>query len=427
MTHRLDTQSAITLTSEIIIDTSAQVVPLFLSRARATRSILFEAQQPLEVSVLTSGDAEVSSISVNGTALSQSGENYLLNAQNLADGTYTVDLVVRDLAGNLSSSSQSFTVDADALQEATVSVVGGDLELSTAEAAGSISLSVALNGAASLVSMNLAGSALSADADGTYTVNAASLSEGTHSITVVSADALGNQITSQTELVVDRTNPDTPEITVVNGSGGLTAAERVEDVNVVVVPEAGGSVVNVQLDGGNISTIADGVYAFAASSLSSGFHTLSITTQDAAGNQATVTEDIMVVGSTSAAANLFEFRTTTAGDVITFDAYVKNFHTSLPDGIPSFDFWINLVDSQLDYVEGSFEVAPGATFLTTENGSQGEVFATGFFLTPWNQYEEAFFSFEATQSGAFSSHNISFADFVFYTTDIGDFTVNVEV
>ena len=70
-------------------------------------------------------------------------------------------------------------------------------------------------------------------------------------------------------------------------------------VNVVVVPEAGGSVVNVQLDGGNISTIADGVYAFAASSLSSGFHTLSITTQDAAGNQATVTEDIMVVGSTS--------------------------------------------------------------------------------------------------------------------------------
>ena len=134
------TQSAITLTSEIIIDTSAPSSPIILIEGSSNSVNSFEAQQPLEVSVLTSGDAEVSSISVNGTALSQSRENYLLNAQNLADGTYTVDLVVRDLAGNLSSSSQSFTVDTDALQEATVSVVGGDLELSTTEAAGSISL-----------------------------------------------------------------------------------------------------------------------------------------------------------------------------------------------------------------------------------------------------------------------------------------------
>ena len=86
----------------------------------------------------SAGDAEVSSISMN-TALAQSGDNYLLDAQNLADGNYT-DIVMRDQAGNLSSYSQAFTADADALQEATITVAGGDLQLSALEATGVISL-----------------------------------------------------------------------------------------------------------------------------------------------------------------------------------------------------------------------------------------------------------------------------------------------
>jgi len=421
------TQSTISLISEIVIDTVSPGDPVILIDGESNAINAFEAAQQLEVSVLTSADEEVSSISVNGVALAQSGDNYLLNAQGLADGTYTVDLVVTDRAGNLSSSSKSFTVDADALQEATVSVVGGDLMLNASEASGNISLNIALNGAANLVSAELGGVSLSAAANGTYSVNAANLSEGTHTITVVSQDASGAQITSQTELVVDRTDPSAPNVSIFNGSGGLTAAERVDPVNVVVVPEAGGSVIDVKLDGSSVSSIAEGVYEFAAGGLSSGFHTLSITSQDAAGNQATVNQEVMIVGSTTSGADIFEFQTTKLGDVITFEAFVKNSHVNLPDGIPSFDFWIDLTDTQLDYVEGSFDGAPGATYLTTENGTKGEIFGTGFFLTPWNQYEEAFFSFQARETSTFANHTISFKDFVFYTTDIGDFIVSVDV
>ena len=381
----------------------------------------------MDVSVVSTGDAEVSSISMNGTALAQSGDNYLLDAQNLADGNYTVDIVMRDQAGNLSSSSQAFTVDADALQEATITVAGGDLQLSAAEATGVISLSVALNGATNLVSVDMDGTVLSADTDGSYDVNAANLSEGTYTITAVSSNDLGEQITSRTDLVVDRTAPTSPDISVVNGSGGLTSSERVEPVNVVIIPEAGGTTLDVRLDGSSISEIADGVYQFAASSLASGLHTLSVTTQDAAGNQASVTEDVMVVGSTTVASQIFEFQTSTQGDVITFDAFVKNSHANLSDGIPSFDFWIDLDNTELNYVEGSFEAAPGATYLTSENGAKGEIFATGFFLTPWDQYDEAFFSFDARQTGSSSTHNISFEDFLFYTTDVGNFSVSVDV
>ena len=421
------TQSTITLSADIEIDTSAPSNPVVIIEGSSNSINAFEAQQPLDVSVVSAGDAEVSSISMNGTALTQSGDNYLLDAKNLADGNYTVDIVMRDQAGNLSSYSQAFTVDADALQEATITVAGGDLQLSATEATGVISLSVALNGATNLVRVDMDGTVLSADTDGSYDINVANLSEGTYTITAVSSNDLGEQITSQTDLVVDRTAPTSPDISVVNGSGGLTSSERIEPVNVVIIPEAGGITLDVRLDGSSISEIAEGVYQFAANGLASGLHTLSVTTQDAAGNQASVTEDVMVVGSTTVGSQIFEFQTSTQGDVITFDAFVKNSHANLPDGIPSFDFWIDLVNTDLNYVEGSFEAAPGATFLTSENGAKGEIFATGFFLTPWDQYDEAFFSFDARQIGSSSTHTISFDDFLFYTTDVGDFSVSVDV
>ena len=99
--------------------------------------------------------------------------------------------------------------------------------------------------------------------------------------------------------------------------------------------------------------------------------------------------------------------------------------SSLPDGIPSFDLWIDLEDDKLDYVEGSFRAAPGAWYLTSENTSKGEVFATGLFLNPWNQYDEAFLSFDATRSSALSSFEVSFVDLSLYTTEIGDISAVV--
>ena len=131
-----------------------------------------------------------------------------------------------------------------------------------------------------------------------------------------------------------------------------------------------------------------------------GVNTLVVTTRDEAGNELISEQNFTVVSYSSAVSQLFEFTTETSGDVVTFNAFVKNAPSSLPDGIPSFDLWIDLEDDKLDYVEGSFRAAPGAWYLTSENTSKGEVFATGLFLNPWNQYDEAFLSFDATRSSA---------------------------
>ena len=64
---------------------------------------------------------------------------------------------------------------------------------------------------------------------------------------------------------------------------------------------------------------------FDASAMSGGFHTISVTTENTSGVQSVTQEEFLVVGSSNAGTNMFEFRSSTVGDVITIDMY-ENLH-----------------------------------------------------------------------------------------------------
>ena len=125
-------------------------------------------------------------------------------------------------------------------------------------------------------------------------------------------------------------------ISIENSSGGLTTTERSSDVSVTVFPDAGATVVSARVDGVDVGTITNDAFSFAGSGLSSGFHTLAVTTENASSVQTVTQQEFLVVGSSNTGSEMFEFQSTKVGDVITVEAYVKNLHSGISDGIRSY-------------------------------------------------------------------------------------------
>ena len=125
-----------------------------------------------------------------------------------------------------------------------------------------------------------------------------------------------------------------------------------------VFPDAGATVVSARVDGVDVGTITNDAFSFAGSGLSSGFHTLSVTTENASSVQTVTQQEFLVVGSSNTGSEMFEFQSTKVGDVVTVEAYVKNLHAGISDGIRSYDFWIDLDESKFDYVGGALHQRP---------------------------------------------------------------------
>ena len=216
-------------------------------------------------------------------------------------------------------------------------------------------------------------------------------------------------------------------ITIAGSNGGLIPSERLSGVEVNIFPASGSSAVSARVDGVDVGSIVNNSFTFNAINLTSGFHTLSVTTENASGAESVTQQEFLVVGSSNNGSDMFEFRTSKVGDVVTVDAYVKNLHSDLSDGIRSYDFWIDLDQSQFDYVEGSFAPASGSINDGAENQINGEIFANGFFQGPWSSYDDALFSFQAVDLASSGSMELTFVDFDIYRTDFGDVTTSFDV
>lgn len=221
---------------------------------------------------------------------------------------------------------------------------------------------------------------------------------------------------------------DEAVIISINGSGGgLTADERASNISVNVFPDAGSNAVSAKVDGIDVGAISNDSFSFSGSGLTSGFHTLSVTTQNSSGIQTVTQQEFLVVGNSNSGNEMFTFKSSKVGDVVTVEAYVKNLHAEISDGIRSYDFWINLDENKLDYIEGSFSPASGSTNAGAENTTNGEIFANGYFQSPWVAYDNALFTFQAREVSSASSMTIEFLDFDIYRTDFGDFEVSVVI
>ncbi|MGA1856842.1 Ig-like domain-containing protein [Azospirillum sp. 11R-A] len=228
--------------------------------------------------------------------------NWTVQAIGLADGERTLTATTVDQFGNTSAASAVLlvTIDTAAPQPSSIALTAGSNSGSTADLVTNSTTPV-LTGTAEpgSVVMLYDGATLlnssTSDGTGAWTMASASLSEGTHSLTVISRDVAGNTGAASAPLVItiDLTSATPTGLSLGTGSdSGALANDRITKVatpTILGVAEAN-SVVTLHDDvsGLNIGTAtADGSGVWSidvASTLSNGTHSLTATAVDVAGN-----------------------------------------------------------------------------------------------------------------------------------------------
>jgi len=228
--------------------------------------------------------------------------NWTLQAIGLADGERSLTATTIDQFGNTSAASAVLlvTIDTAAPQPSSLGLAAGSNSGSTNDlVTNSATPTLTGTAEANSVVMLYDGATLlnssTSDGAGAWTMSSASLSEGTHSLTVISRDAAGNTGAASSPLVltIDLTSATPTGLGLGTGSdSGSSAGDRITNVatpTVLGVAEAN-SVVTLHDDVsglgiGTATADGSGVWSIdVASTLSSGTHSLTATAVDVAGN-----------------------------------------------------------------------------------------------------------------------------------------------
>lgn len=428
-------QNSITLDASVTIDRSAPTSAQVSISGAENGLNAAEVAALREVYVTPNQGDQVLSVEIDGVALGKSAGVYYLDARKFVDGAYDLDILLSDAAGNVSSQSASFVVDLDSLQEADIDVEGGDLYISAVEAEQNVVVGVDLLGA-SLVSSSFNGQPVSLSSDSSFNINPKMLADGIYMIEITSTDGQGSEIVSTRQLLIDRLAPADANIEIPGAEGGLTLQERLlsDFIDVTVKPDVGAEVISVALGGNKLNEVGNNIYRIDdVADVSPGFHTISVLSQDVAGNQTSTLNDIMFVGGSMSPSDMFDFESSTSAGVVTVEAFVKNFPSVLGDGIKSLSFWLDVGGSLANYIGGSYRMLADGAFYSapTEGGAKGDVLSSSAFATNWNAFDEPFFSFQVTTSGA-DRIDLELVDFTLYTpemseTNFGTLSVSFEV
>ncbi|WP_312214083.1 Ig-like domain-containing protein [Pseudescherichia sp.] len=214
----------------------------------------------------------------------------------ISDGTATVTVSSVDVNGVALSSEQQFLIVTQQLPLATINTPFGDGTINALEAAagGALTGTTGSRGAGQSVTVQLDNNAPisgTVDANGNWTLpltpaQIIALGQGSHTVTVTVADAVGNQSTQTAPLNVDTVSPlltinDVTADNIVNGSeasgpivisgtGGPYDAQNVQAVIVLVngqnydaILQADGTW-SITLPAGALANVADGPVAISA-------------------------------------------------------------------------------------------------------------------------------------------------------------------
>jgi hypothetical protein len=379
-----------------------------------------EASSPLVVTTELASSGYVSAITLNGTALSKNGNGqYVLDASSLSDGNYSLEVTSKDAAGNTGTFTKDFAVDADGPKDATISVSGEASGINAAEAAAPITVNVSFSDTQTISSATLDGVAVDLGGGSGFTIAAGSLSEGVHTVKVISESSAGVQVTSEKTFEVDLTPPGGASIQLVGDDNVLTSSEISSATTVFITPEPGSTVVSASIGTQNLAyNSSSGSYTFNASSLSGGRYDLIATSSDAAGNTTTSALPIAVLG-TSGGANSFDIVTTKTGSVVDFQIYLVNPPSGMQDGIGSFNISIDFDTREFDYVEGSASTAEGGFFSINEkNASLGSVATAGIYQSKFTDFNSPLLSFQAEIENTSSSYQVSLTEIALEDVDI---------
>ena len=260
-----------------------------------------------------------------------------VQAQGLADGSYSIKANVSDAAGNAATTaSQAITVDETAPTIAITSPIAADNIINKTEAAAGVAISgtavpgaggAAVNGQTATITI----------VDGTNTVNdtytttvtagawsvnvtaaqAQLLADGSYSIKANVSDSAGNAATTASQAItVDETAPTIAITSPVAGDNIISRSEAAAGVAISGTATAGSAGVNGQtatitiVDGTNTvkdtytATVTAGTWsvnvtALQAQALADGSYSIKANVSDAAGNAATTATQAITVDETS--------------------------------------------------------------------------------------------------------------------------------
>lgn len=243
--------------------------------------------------------------------------NWTVQAIGLGDGTHTLTATTVDQFGTTSVASSALlvTIDTAAPQPSSLVLTSGSNSGSTADlvtnsATPVLSGTAEVNSVVTLYDGATLLTTTTSDGGGAWTMSSASLSEGAHSLTVLSQDVAGNTGAASDPLIVtiDRTSTTPTGMSLGTGSdSGSSAGDRITNAatpTVLGVAEANSVVtlhddVSAQ-DVGVATADGSGVWSIAvAATLAAGAHSLTATAVDVAGNTSAAGALVVTIDTTA--------------------------------------------------------------------------------------------------------------------------------
>lgn len=245
-----------------------------------------------------------------GSATVDSEGNWSLNTLPLDNGNYTLTVVVRDNAGNVSDPvSVGVTVNTvgpDPVLSFEVNANNGPTALPLVDGSFTNDTTPVLSGTAqagaiiNLLQDDTVIGSVVADANGVWRFETSALQDGSYAFSVQVVDAAGNvsEPVGPVNITVDTLVPDAvPDLVVADNVGGTTGpldngASTDDNTPTLSGTAEAGSTVNIY-DGttllGTALAGSGGAWSFTTAALNNGPHSFTVTVTDAAGNVSTAT------------------------------------------------------------------------------------------------------------------------------------------
>jgi len=297
---QIDTDGLATITAPIAGDDIVNA-----AEAAAGLTLTGTAEAGSSVAVTVEGVTHTVTAAGDGTwsATFSTGE--------IPQGTYdsTVSVTATDLAGNVTSTSDSFRVDTETSVGFDASQLGGDNTANATEVTGGFTLTgTAEPGASVSVTMEGVTHTVTAAANGTWaaTFTAADIPQGTYdsTVSITATDTAGNTATTTSTVSVDTELSAAIDANQAGGDNIANAAEVAGGLSLTGSADAGSTLV-VQIAGASrtVTAAANGTWVanFTAADIPQGEYDapVTVTATDTAGNTATATSTVRVDTSTS--------------------------------------------------------------------------------------------------------------------------------
>ena len=321
---------------QVTIDTQVSIPTLDLADASDTGSLNSDniTRDTTPTFSLGNIDADVISVQViiNGTAYDavQSEGKWTFTAPELADGDYSISVIVTDNAGNTANST-TLAMTVDTSVAAPVIALSDDTgtagDNQTNDATPGFTITTDNDAVSVMVSID-GGKPLAAtkDADGQWHIDSTALADGDHTIVATVTDLAGNTATSSLTFTVDTTlSVPTIDLADASDSGSLNSDNITNDTTPAFTLgsiDADVTKVQVIINGTAYDAVkAEGKWTFTAPELADGDYSVTVQVTDDAGNVQTSTA-LAVTVDTSVAAPVIALSddTGTAGDNQTNDA-----------------------------------------------------------------------------------------------------------